>query len=163
MPREYKIYYCEKVPDEVSEHVERMLKDVFDIQFRSVGVRIPRQNAWDVNDKAFNAKTLLNNVLRDGITYFLWLIEEPLAVDNKSVFGYAESSKGAVVSTSKMATRTLAAKEVAFQVGIALGLNACREDCVMTFSDNFETLIKKSSTLCNICRIKFDRLKVRYL
>ncbi len=163
MPREYKIYYCEKVTDEVSEHVERMLKDVFDIQFRSVGVRIPRQNAWDVNVKAFNAKTLLNNVLRDGITYFLWLIEEPLAADDKHVFGYAESSKGSIVSTSKMATRTLAAKEVAYQVGLVLGLNACREDCVMRYSDNFETLIKKSSTFCNTCRIKFNRLKVRYM
>lgn len=163
MPREYKIYYCEKVTDEVSEHVERMLKDVFDIQFRSVGVRIPRQNAWDLNIKAFNAKTLLNNVLRDGITYFLWLIEEPIEVDNKNVFGYAEPSKGAIVSTSKMATRTLAAKEVAFQVGIVLGLSPCREDCVMLLSNDFETLIKKSSTFCNTCKIKFNRLKLRYI
>ena len=147
----------------MSEHVERMLRDVFDIHFRSVGVRIPRQNAWDVNVKAFNAKTLLDNVLRDGITYFLWLIEEPLAVDYKHVFGYAESSKGAIVSTSKMATRTLAAKEVTYQVGLVLGLKACREDCVMRYSDNFETLIKKSSTFCNTCRIKFNRLKVRYM
>ncbi|MFW9853398.1 MAG: hypothetical protein ACFFDS_10670, partial [Candidatus Thorarchaeota archaeon] len=97
----------------MSEHVERMLKDVFDIHFRSVGVRIPRQNAWDVDVKAFDSKMLLNNVINDGITYFLWLIEDPLAVDNKPVFGYAEASKGAIVSTSKMATRTLAAKEVA--------------------------------------------------
>ena len=162
MPREYKIYYCEKVTDEVSEHVERMLKDVFDIQFRSVGVRIPRQNAWDADIKAFNAKTLLDNLLRDGITYFLWLIEDPIAAENKNVFGYAEPSKGAIVSTSKMATRTLAAKEVAFQVGLVLGLSPCREDCVMKLSENFETLIKKSSTFCNTCRIKFNRLKLRY-
>ncbi len=163
MPRDFKIYYCETISDEVSEHVERFLSDTYQMQFRSVGVRIPRQTAWNTERNAFDAQLLLNNAQSEGLSFFLWLIEQALIVDNKYVFGYGEIIKGTIVSTARMATRTLTAKEVAFHVGIVLGLKPCDGDCLMKETDSFEALIQKPSTLCNTCTAKFQRVKMRYL
>ncbi len=163
MPRDFKIYYCEKIADEVSEHVERFLSDIYQMQFRSVGVRIPRQVAWNTERNAFDAQLLLNNAQSEGLSFFLWLIEQSLIVNTEYVFGYGETIKGTIVSTARMATRTLIAKEVAFHVGIVLGLKPCVEECLMKRTDSFEVLIQKPSTLCNICASKFQKLKMRYI
>ena len=163
MPRDFKVYYCERIADEVSEHVENFLSDVFKMQFRSVGVRIPRQVAWNSERNAFDAKILLENAKSEGLSFFLWLIEKTLVLDDRYVFGYAEAIKGTIVSTSRMATRTLVAKEVAFHVGKVLGLQQCKDNCLMKETTSFEVLIQKPSTLCNLCIAKFKRVKIRYI
>ena len=163
MPRDYKIFYGENISDEVSDHVERLLKDIYDLQFRSVGIRLPRKESWDSIMNAYDGKVLMDNVISDSISFFLWLIQPPLFSDSSISFGYAEPLKGAVVSTSRMATRTLVAKEVAYYVGLVLGLKNCPESCLMNESEDFETLIQKPSTLCNSCSPKFKRLKIRYM
>ena len=147
----------------MSEHIVNVLRDLYEIQFRSVGVRIPSVNAWEDRTMAYDARILLSNMKSDRLSFFLWLISVPLAKDDKNVYGYAEKLNGAIVSTAKMATRTLVAKEVAFQVGIVLGLSPCRNDCIMKEADNFEILINKPSTFCPTCIGKFNRLKLRYV
>lgn len=163
MPRDFKIYYCERISDELAEHVEHFLSDIFQMRFRSVGVRIPRQVAWNSEKNAFDANILLENAKSEGLSFFLWLVEKSLVVDNKYVYGYAETIKGTIVSTSRMATRTLVAKEVAFHVGRALGLQPCKASCLMRETESFEVLIQKPSTLCNSCTAKFQRVKMRYI
>jgi predicted Zn-dependent protease len=163
LPREFKIYFCERIPDEVAEHVEHFLSDIFKLQFRSVGVRIPRQVAWNSEKNAFDARRLLETAKSEGLSFFLWLVEKSLVVNGDYVYGYAETIKGTIVSTSRMATRTLVAKEVAFHVGRALGLQPCREECLMRETKSFEILIQKPSNLCNTCNAKFQRLKMRYI
>ena len=162
MPRDFKIFYGENVPDEISEHVQKMLQDLYGLQFRMVGVRLPGKNAWNESARAYEAKSLLNDAIGDGITFFLWIIEPPLVVDNVKVFGYAEPIKGTIYSISKMSTRTLASKEAAFQVGLVLGLKECKNECLMSSADSFETLIQKPSNLCTSCNIQYSRLKIRY-
>lgn len=162
MPRDFKIFYGENIPDEITDHVQKMLQDLFGLQFRIVGIRIPRKNTWIDAHNAYDARILLNNVVSDGLTFILWLIEPPLILDNEKVFGFAETIKGAIVSISKMSTRTLAAKEAAFQVGIVLGLKECKHECLMASAKSFEDLIRKPSTLCNTCNLKYQRLKIRY-
>ena len=163
MPRDFKLFYGEKVPDEISEHVERHLNDLYDISFRSVGLRLPSKTAWDNQSNSFDAQGLIRNLNSDSLTFCMWLISQPIVVDSKSVYGYAEPLKGAIVSTTKMATRTLIAKEAAYFVGIVLGLNSCSNDCIMSEPDSFEKLVQKSSELCNSCKIRFQKLKIRYM
>lgn len=163
MPRDFKLFYGEKVPDEISEHVERHLNDLYGIQFRSVGVRIPSKTAWDESTKAFDGQGLIRKLNSDSIAFYMWLIAQPLVLEGKSIYGYAEPLKGAVISTVKMATRTLIAKEVGYFVGIVLGLTSCSNDCVMSETDSFEKLVQKSSALCKTCSIKFQKLKFRYM
>ncbi|MCE7741578.1 MAG: hypothetical protein GOP50_03900 [Candidatus Heimdallarchaeota archaeon] len=151
------------MPDEISEHVERHLNDVFGISFRSVGLRLPSKTAWDSASNSFDAIGLVRNLNSDSITFCMWLISYPIAVDSQSVYGYAEPLKGAIISTTKMATRTLVAKEVIYFVGIVLGLVKCTNDCVMNETDSFEKLVQKPSVLCNSCKIRFQKLKFRYL
>ena len=162
MPRDFKIYYGENIPDEITDHVQIMLQDLFGLQFRIVGIRIPRKNAWNDTQKAYDARILLNNVVSDGLTFFLWLIEPSLILDGEKVFGFAETIKGAIISISKMSTRTLVAKEAAYQVGIVLGLKGCRSECLMLSAKSFEELIRKPSNLCKTCELKYQRLKIRY-
>ena len=163
MPRDFKLFYGEKVPDEISDHVERHLNDLYGINFRSVGVRIPSKSAWDTDCNCYDAKRLVQYLKSDSITFCMWLISQPIVVDKKSVYGYAEPLIGAVVSTTRMATRTLIAKEAAYFVGIVLGLTSCSNDCIMHEPDNFEELVQKSSELCNSCKIRFQKLKIRYM
>ncbi len=163
MPRDFKIFYGEKVPDEISDHIEWHLKDIYGIQFRSVGLRLPSKTAWDSEHNSFNAKRLVENLNSDSITFCLWLITDPIITDGESAYGYAEPLKGSVVSSMKMATRTLVAKEVVYFVGIVLGLKSCKENCVMNESESFEKLVQKPSTLCNSCKARFQRLKFRYM
>ena len=163
LPKDFKIYYCERITDEISEHVEGVLRDLYGLTFRSVGVHIPRVDAWDDFTNAYNARNLLEQMLSERLSFFLWLIAVPISLDGKSIFGYAEPLKGAVVSSSKMATRTLVAKEAAYFVGVVLGLNPCKSECIMNTADNFEILINKPSTLCPTCNAKYNRLKIRYM
>ncbi len=163
MPKDFKIYYCEKIADEISEHVENVLRDLYDLQFRSVGVHIPRVNAWDDLTNAYDVRNLLDQMVAERLSFFLWLITVPISLDQKSVFGYAEPLKGSVVSSAKMATRTLVAKAAAYFVGIVLGLSACRNECIMHSAESFEVLINKPSTLCSTCSAKYNRLKLRYM
>ncbi len=163
MLRDFKIYHSENVPDDVVDHVEILLKDIFDLSFRIVGVRIPRQDCWNDSKHSFDAKVLLSNMRRDNLSYFTLLIDKPLIVDQNNVYGYAESLKGSIVTTSKLATKTLIAKEVAFHVGRVLGLKRCSENCIMRETENFEMLIHKPSLLCKTCQIRYQRLKIRYV
>ena len=163
MPRDFKIFYNENVPDDIVDHVEMLLRDIYSLSFRIVGVRIPRQDCWDDSKHSFDAKALLRNMGRDSTTFFTWLIDKPLIVNQENVYGYGETLKGSIVTTSKLATKTLIAKEVAFHVGTVLGLKKCSEDCLMSVSENFERLIHKPSILCNLCKMKYQRLKIRYM
>ena len=163
MPKDFKIYYCEKIADEISEHVENVLRDLYGLQFRSVGVHIPRVDAWDDLSNAYDVRNLLEQMVAERLSFFLWLITVPISLDQKSIFGYAETLKGTVVSSAKMATRTLVAKEAAYFVGIVLGLNPCSNECIMHSAEGFETLINKPSTLCSTCNAKYNRLKIRYM
>jgi archaemetzincin len=163
LPKDFKIYYCEKIADEISEHVENVLRDLYGLQFRSVGVHIPRVDAWDDHSNAYDARNLLEQMIAERLSFFMWLVTVPISLDQKSIFGYAETLKGTVVSSAKMATRTLVAKEAAYFVGIVLGLNNCRNECIMYAAENFESLINKPSTLCSTCTAKYNRLKLRYM
>lgn len=163
MPKDFKIYYCEKIADEISEHVENVLRDLFDLQFRSVGVHIPRVNAWDDLSNAYDVRNLLDQMVAESLSFFLWLITVPISLDKESIFGYAEPLIGSVVSSAKMATRTLVAKAAAYFVGIVLGLSSCRNECIMHYAESFEVLINKPSTLCSTCNAKYNRLKLRYM
>jgi len=151
------------VPDEISDHVERHLNDTFGIHFRSVGLRLPSQISWVATANAYDAKSLIANINADRINFCMWLIAYPIVVNGKSVFGYAEPLNGAVISTTKMATRTLIAKEVAHFVGIVLGLTNCKNNCLMTETESFERLVQKPSYLCDSCKIRFQKLKIRYM
>ncbi|MHA1198813.1 MAG: hypothetical protein ACTSQF_05600 [Candidatus Heimdallarchaeaceae archaeon] len=151
------------MPDEISEHVERHLNDVFGISFRSVGLRLPSKTAWDSASNAFDAQGLIRNLNSDSLTFCMWLIAHPIVVEGKSAYGYAEPLKGAIISSTKMATRTLVAKEVVYFVGIALGLVNCKNDCVMDETDSFEKLVQKPSVLCKSCNMRFQKLKFRYM
>ena len=162
MPRDFKIYYGENVPDEITDHVQKMLQDLFGLQFRIVGIRIPRKNSWNDSQNAYDARILLNNAVSEGLTFFLWLIEPQLLLDNEKVYGFADTINGAITSIAKMSTRTLVAKEAAYQVGMVLGLKECKADCLMQTSKSFEDLIRKPSTMCKTCELKYHRLKIRY-
>ncbi len=162
MPRDFKIYFGENIPDEITDHVQKMLQDLFGLQFRIVGIRIPRKNSWNDSQKAYDSRILLNTAVSSGLTFFLWLIEPQLILDNEKIFGFAEAIKGAIVSIAKMSTRTLVAKEAAYQVGKVLGLKECKAECLMISAKSFEDLIRKPSTLCKTCDLKYKRLKIRY-
>jgi len=105
---------------------------------------------------------ILQNIINEGSTFFLWIVEVPISLEGKIVYGYSELHRGAIVSVSKLQIQLLAFKEAAYQFGFMIGLNDCVTDCLMNKTTNIGHLIEKASTLCQSCEAKFRRLKIRY-
>ncbi len=163
MPFYFKIYTCEKVPDEMLNYVVDNIKRVYYMNFRIVGVRLPHYNAWHDMSNSYDSPMILQNIINEGSTFFLWIVEVPISLEGKVVYGYAELRKGSIVSISKLQRQQLAFKEAAYQFGFMIGLSDCSKDCLMNKTTNFGHLIEKASTLCQDCEVKFRRLKIRYV
>lgn len=132
------------------------------MNFRIVGVRLPHHNAWHDMSNSYDAPMILQNIINEGSTFFLWIVEAPISLEGKHVYGYSELRKGSIVSISKLQRQQLAFKEAAYQLGFMIGLSDCVTDCLMNKTTDFGHLIEKASTLCQSCEAKFRRLKIRY-
>lgn len=139
------------------------LNQTFDIRFRLVGVRIPPKETWLEKYQGYEARLLLNTVLRNGMTFFVWLVEHKILLEYKRIFGYAEPLKGGIASSAELTSDSLVAKVVAHYVGKVLGLTPCENDCLMKEASNLSSLINQSHNLCNACRVRFSRLKMRFI
>ena len=162
MPKDFKIYLTENISDELIEKTFERLHQVFTIRFRIVGIRIPPTHAWKQEFQGFDARVLLDSVLRDGFTFFIWMVEYPIYIEDTKVFGYAEPLKGGIASIHELTYPTLITKVVAHYVGRILGLVPCQNDCLMKEPQDLHTLIQQSNNLCPSCSARFRRLQVRF-
>ncbi len=119
------------------------------------------KDAYNQQRDQYNANILLRHLLEiKKVDTALWIIKKDLyCTDMNFVFGYAFYQKGAVLSTYRLSSRKLKEKESIHEVGHVLGLNHCRNRCVMQFSNSlFEAKIKPSF-LCENCRRKIMILR----
>lgn len=87
----------------------------------------------------------------------LWLVPGDLYARGMNfVFGLAVAGRGAVVSTARMPTASMLAKEAVHEAGHVLGLEHCAHACVMRFSNDLADALRKPSTFCARCRALLD-------
>jgi archaemetzincin len=116
-------------------------------------LELPHQ-AWNAQRDQYDADLLLGYLLTTRKTdVALWVISQDLYKQGMNfVFGVALYFRGAVLSLSRLSTKELREKEAIHEVGHVLGLNHCRNKCVMQYSNSLWEAQRKPRVLCEHCK-----------
>lgn len=154
------IFYSQ-IRDKEINQIQKALSSTFENALNIVmgGELELIKDAYNQQRNQYNADIVLRHLLeikKEGTA--LWIIQKDLYCrDMNFVFGYAIYHKGAVLSTHRLSSQKLKEKESIHEVGHILGLNHCRNRCVMQFSNSLLEAKIKPSYLCENCKRKIMR------
>ena len=139
--------------------VARRLGRTFGVGVREAGALPITTDAWSDRRGQYDAYVLLDHLvqrMRPGTA--LWIVGDDIFCENVNfVFGLAMFHIAAVVSTFRLDAPAMVIKESVHEVGHVLGLQHCRNRCVMRFSNTLEDAQRKPDTLCEACRRALER------
>jgi archaemetzincin len=143
--------------------VSRQLGRTFGLEVRDAGVLQVYRQAWSERRCQYDAYILLDNLVQHMKSKTaLWMVDEDIYCENVNfVFGLAMFHVAAVVSTFRLGTQAMVIKEAVHEVGHVMGLQHCKNRCVMRFSNTYEDALQKPETLCEACRRTLERGQVR--
>ena len=133
---------------------------------KTYGVRVRDRGLLPLYDRAFNpvrrqydAYVLLDYLIRCVMSdTALWVIDRDMYCENLNfVFGLAMFHIAAVVSTYRVPSPEMVAKEAVHEMGHVMGLQHCKKRCVMRFSESLEDALEKPDQLCPECKKALDR------
>jgi archaemetzincin len=145
--------------EEFKEIISKNLKTIYGVETRDAGILVPYEGAYDIGRKQYDAQGLLDHLLRVMRSeHVLWAIDRDMYYDGLNfVMGLAMFHIGAVVSTYRLDSAALVAKEAVHEAGHVLGLQHCGNECVMQFSSTIESAKKKPGKLCARCGSRLNR------
>ena len=116
--------------------------------------------AYNPNRNQYDVDILLRYLLkRKKSELALWVINKDIYCKGMNfVFGYAMYYKGAILSIHRLQSQDLIEKEAIHEVGHILGLEHCRNQCVMQYSNSLWEAKMKPSSLCENCIRKLHLL-----
>ncbi len=165
MLKDFKVYIDEDISnnDVLINNILTLLSTTFNLKTRLVGLRIPYSFARDSNSDSYDALKLLESVKQEGLTFFLWLIDDSLTEEGEQTFGVSQKHLGAILSAKNLLNKeVLIINHALYLTGLTLGLSQCGEPkCVMKKVDNIQDVIGKENALCRICKIHYAKLKQR--
>ncbi|MDM7911670.1 MAG: hypothetical protein QUS09_01085, partial [Methanotrichaceae archaeon] len=133
------------------------LKSAIEESYGRFGLRVQDRGYLYVplRGQSLNAARLLNYLGKaSGSERSLWLVDSEIFYPEIGpVFG-CSTGKSALLSAAGLDADVLV-KEALHEVGHLLGLEHCRDSCIMSLSENREEAEKKPSQLCQSCS---DRL-----
>jgi archaemetzincin len=146
---------CARFKDVVSRRLGR----TFGLNVRDAGALPVYRNAWSGRRLQYDAYILLDHLVRHMRSRTaLWMVDEDIFCENVNfVFGLAMFHVSAVVSTFRLGTPGMVVKEAVHEAGHVMGLQHCRNRCVMRFSNTYEDALQKPDTLCETCRRLIER------
>jgi len=138
----------------IQQVVTTTYSDIIDV-YKVGEIELPHE-AYNLQRNQYDADIILKYLLQQKKSDIaLWVINKDLyCKDMNFVFGYAMYYKGAVLSIHRLPTSDLIEKETIHEVGHILGLEHCRNQCVMQFSNSLWEVKMKPSLLCESCKRK---------
>jgi len=145
--------------EELKQIVTKKLKEVLSIAVVDRGVMDAYEVAYNIKRMQYDAQGLLDYLVRSMTSeYALWIVDQDIYYDNLNfVMGLAMYHLAGVVSIYRLGSPGMAAKECVHEAGHVLGLDHCKNDCVMRFSDSIEDAEMKPDSLCARCRDLLNR------
>lgn len=152
---------------QITDKEIQLIQQVLKKTYNSV-IDVYKAGEIELLDKAFNqqrnqydADSLLRYLLkRKKSEIILWVVNKDLYCEGMNfVFGYAMYYKGAILSIHRLQTQDLIEKEAIHEVGHVLGLNHCRNECVMQYSNSLWEAKNKPTCLCKNCKRKLGLFK----
>lgn len=131
------------------------IKNEFNLQSIYSGELNLVELAYNKQRKQYDAAILLDFlIMKKKEKIALWFVSEDIyATGTNFIFGLAIYYKGAVLSTYRL-TSDLITKEAIHEIGHVLGLEHCKNYCVMKFSNSIYEVKLKPSNLCENCSKK---------
>jgi archaemetzincin len=150
---------CARFRDTVSRRLGR----TFGLDVRDAGLLPTYDNAWSNRRGQYDAYVLLDHLVgRMRSKTALWMVDQDIFCENVNfVFGLAMFHVSAVVSTFRLGTPGMVVKEAVHEVGHVMGLQHCKNRCVMRFSNTYEDALQKPDMLCETCHRTLERKLVR--
>ncbi len=144
---------------EFKDIVAKKLHEVYGATTVDRGVLGLYEGAYNIKHGQYDAQVLLDYLLRNmSSEHGLWIVDGDIYYDHLTfVMGLAMYHLAGIVSTYRLGSAEMVAKECVHESGHVLGLDHCRNNCVMRFSSSIDDAELKPSDLCERCRAIFNR------
>jgi archaemetzincin len=145
--------------EEFKEIVAKKLHEVYGVAVVDRGVMDVYEGAYNIKRMQYDAQGLLDYLVRSMMSeHALWIVDQDMYYDNLNfVMGLAMYHLAGVVSTYRLDSQKMVAKECVHEAGHVLGLDHCKNSCVMRFSNSIEDAENKPDMLCERCRDILNR------
>ncbi|MBC7081060.1 MAG: peptidase [Thermoplasmatales archaeon] len=128
------------------------LKENFGVEIKDAGFLEVPVNGYNKRRGQYDAKYLLKFISDASI----WVVDVDIYIEGMNfVFGLTIANR-AIVSSYRI-PQEIIAKEVVHEVGHLFGLNHCKNECVMRFSNSVADAITKQAFLCCDCKKKLGK------
>jgi archaemetzincin len=139
--------------------VSDKLKQVYGVSTKDRGAMEVWEGAYNIKRGQYDAQGLLDYLMRNMTSeHALWIVDRDSYYDNLNfVMGLAMFHMAGIVSTYRLTSAEMVAKECVHEVGHVMGLDHCKGTCVMRFSSSIEDAEIKPAILCGECRNILNR------
>ena len=146
---------CEQFKD----IVRKKIIATYGVRVKDRGILAVFDRAYNPEQRQYDAYLLLDYLVRCVVSdTAIWIVERDMYCGNLNfVFGLAMFHIAAVVSTYRVPSSEMVVKESIHEMGHVMGLQHCKNKCVMRFSESLEDALEKPDQLCKDCKKALDR------
>jgi archaemetzincin len=145
--------------EEFKRAVTNKLDEVYGVAAVDRGTLEVFEGAYNIKRMQYDAQGLLDYLMRNMTSeHAMWVVDDDIYYDGLNfVMGLAMYYLAGTVSTYRLTSARMVAKECVHEAGHVLGLDHCKNRCVMRFSSSIEDAEKKPDVLCEKCQGLLNR------
>ncbi len=152
------LIYWQKECEYLIEDVQAQLKLMFGLEAVAAQQLEPPVSAFDTYRQQYDVRYLIDILGTECCS--LWLLNVDISDPTHLYLYGVASEQAALVSTYRTGSEANLFKEVCHEVGHLLGLDHCRNQCLMHTSRDIRQLNNKPLTLCSKCSQKLHKSRM---